>query len=163
MSQSKALIWFGDGLQALYYDERTQTKNRFGEKIQEILLVPSEELKEAHELKEDDLNILTKDGRKGIWMEFPVKEIKWLRKGIGAVVLIFSNFKGNETELMEYYDGLFEWHKSRDKTEDRLIEQVETLQEELDDSENQMLNLLRRNSEALQTIKGNYKVEEEQK
>jgi len=61
MVEAQALLMFGDGLQALYYDEKNTYVNREGNKVRPILVVPSEELRDKYNLSDEDLNIETGD------------------------------------------------------------------------------------------------------
>jgi len=130
---AEALIMYGDGLQALFYDEKNPYINREGVKVRPILVVPSEELSSKYKLTEDDLNIETEDNRRGIWVEYPSKQIDWLNKSkSGAVLFIWGGFDGEKTDIMNKMDELLEWDTQRDKTEARLRAQVSSLNRELE-------------------------------
>ena len=132
---AQTLIVFGDGGQALFYEEKAPYSNRNGVKVQPILIFPTIEVKNKHGLTEEDLNIILDDGRKGIWMEYPVKQINWLsRSKNGAVILIFCSFDGSETPLMRFYQELLQWDEQRDQTESRLRAQISKLNRDLEDA-----------------------------
>lgn len=117
----QALIWYGDGLQALFYDESNIKENMQGIKVLPLLVVPSQEIINKYKLDEEDLNIETDDGRKGLWMEYPHLQVTWLnRSKINAVIFIDCDFKGNDTRFMDRYDELLQYHRQRDKIEGRL-------------------------------------------
>lgn len=145
MSEAQALIIYGSGKQALYYEERNPYINREGVKMQPILVVPSIELKNQFGLTDEDLPITTSDRREGIWMEYPWKQIKWLSKSkSGAVLLIWCDFDGSPTPLMRELDELLEWDIERDKTESRLRMEISKLHRELEDMTSQQTELARR-------------------
>jgi len=144
MAEAQALIVFGDGVQALYYDERNPFTNKDGFKVQEILVVPSEELKNKYNLTDDDLIIETEDGRKGMWVKYPIKQIDWLNKSkTGAVIFIWCGFDGGKTNIMNKMDELLEWDQQRDRTEARLRAQISTLNRELEDVTSNQAELMR--------------------
>ena len=144
----EALILFGDGMQALYYDERHLTTNRDGIKIVPMLVVPSIELRNKYGLTEDDLTIITDDGRRGIWMEYPWKHIDWLnRTKTGAVIFVWCSFNGSETAIMRKTDELLDWSKTCDKTENLLRAQVSYLLIELQSAVAVQAELMRKMKE----------------
>lgn len=128
---SNDLIVFGDGQQALFYDEKNETLNRDFVKVIPVLVVPSIELKSKYNLTDETLPIVTDDGKRGIWMEYPKKWVKWLRKPKpGGVLLIFCAFDSSRTDFMYYYDELLDYCRQLDNTEARLRAQVSKLQRE---------------------------------
>jgi hypothetical protein len=131
-SDAQALIIYGDGLQALYYDEKNPRLNHAGVKVQPLLVVPSEELKAKVGIKDEDLKIVTNDNRKGMWIDYPIMKIKWLnRSKTGALIIIFCSFDGSDTLLMDYYDELLQYIETMEKKEARLRSQIATLEEEV--------------------------------
>lgn len=130
---SNDLIVYGDGQQALFYDEKNETLDRNFVKVIPVLVVPSIELKEKYSLTDENLPIVTDDGKRGIWMHYPKKWIKWLRKPKpGGVLLIFCAFDSSRTDLMYYYDELLDYCRQMDNAEARLRAQVSYLQRELE-------------------------------
>ena len=144
---SQVLIVFGDGLMGIYYDEKSPYLNREGVRMQPILLVPQEELKDRYGLTGEDLNIETDDNQQAIWMDYPVKQIKWLSKTRVGTVLIMCSFNGGKTDLMDYYKGLLEWDTQRDINESRLKMQVSALSRDLEDITSNQLELARKTKE----------------
>lgn len=135
MSQPQALIVYGDGVQALYYEEKNMTVDRKGVKVIPMLVAPSIELRIRYGIKDDDLNIVTDDGKKAMWVEYPTKHIKWLnRSKTGAVILVFCGYDGSRTELMDLYQDMFDWDLQRDKNESRLRGLVSKLHKDLEDA-----------------------------
>lgn len=148
MAEAQALIMYGDGLQALYYDEKNPIEDRYGVMVQPMLVVPSIEIINKYKLTDEDLIILTDDGKHGIWIEYPIKQIDWLnRSKTGALIFIWSSFDGSRTPIMRKMDELLEWDKQRDKTESRLRAQVSTLNRQLEDATSNVAELLRANKE----------------
>lgn len=143
--EAQALIMFGDGLQALFYDDKNVTKNRHNVNIIPMLIAPSEEIKMKYNLEEDDLPYVTDDKKRAIWMEYPVKQVEWLnRSKTGAVIFVHCAFDGKDTAHMRYYEDLLQWDEERDKTEARLRAQVSTLQRELEDVTSVLNEFLRK-------------------
>lgn len=154
MAEAQALIIYGDGLQALFYDDKNPTINRQGVKVHPILIVPSEELKPKFKLTDEDLNIVTEDGKRGIWMDYPVQQIDWLnRSKTGAVLFIWCSFDGGNTPIMMKMDELLEWDKQRDKTESRLRAEVSSLSRELENITSNKIELLRQLKELEDVVK----------
>jgi hypothetical protein len=145
MPEAQALIIYGNGLQALYFDDKNVTTDRKGVKVQPILVVPSDELMEKHDLREEDLNIVIEGSRRnGIWIDYPIKQIDWLNKSrTGAVLFIWCAFDRSRTPIMRKMDELLEWDEQRDRTESRLRAQVSTLQRELEDTTSNLAEILR--------------------
>lgn len=132
MVDPQALIFFGDGMQALYYDDKNRTQNRNGVWMQPILIVPSEELKKKFKLTDDDLNIKV-ETKRGAWMEYPIQQIEWLNKSKdGAVLFIYSDYNGNPTPHMRRYEELLEHDMQRDRTEQLLRMQVAKLTRDIE-------------------------------
>jgi hypothetical protein len=153
MPEFQALIIYGDGLQALYCDEKNPQPDKNGSLVIPILVVPSDELKSVYNLTDDDLPIEVNTARhgalRGIWVEYPFRQVKWLRKSpIGACVLIFCAFNRSKTELMKYYNELFEMDELSYQTESRLRAENAYLRRELDDIMSNPTEFLRRYMEA---------------
>jgi len=145
MDEAQALIIFGDGLQALYYDDKNSHPNRNGIVVQPILIVPSKEIKVKYNLKEEDLTMITEDKKKAMWVEYPIMQIDWLcRSRTGALLFVWCAFDGSETPVMRKIEELFEWDKQRDKTESRLRAQISTLQRELENVTSNQTELMRK-------------------
>jgi|SRR3990167_745642 len=148
MAGSNTLILFGDGSQALFYGEKNVEYDRENVKVIPMLIVPSEELKERYGITEEDLPILTDDGRRGRWMNYPEREVKWLNKSlIGGAILIFCAFDGDRTNLMGYYDDLLEWCEKQSQTEARLRAHISSLYHEIDELATLTQELMRKNKE----------------
>lgn len=130
----QALITFGDGLQAYYYDEKNVEKDRRGVEKRELLIVPSQEIIDKYRLTEEHLNWECDDGRKGRWIPYPVDQIWWMnRSKIGAHIIIFCSFSGAETELMQFISkGLLTKIKLLQTEKSQLKAQIYTQQEFLD-------------------------------
>ena len=159
-----ALIVYGNGLQALYYDERNPYSNRNGVKVQQILVAPSEEIISKYKLTNNDLNMLTDDNKKAMWIEYPVKQIRWINRSIsGALIFIWCAFDGAETPIMGTTNELLEWDKQRDITESRLRAQISTLQRELENVTSNEAELMRQIKELqdIQSAKQEQSTEEE--
>lgn len=134
MAKPQALIVYGDGLQALYYEEKNPIINRKGIRVRPILVAPSDEIKGRYNLTDDDLPIVTDGNKHCRWMEYPIKQVDWLCKSkTGALLFIWCAFDGGKTDIMDKLDGLLEWDEERDKKEYRLRAQVSSLQRELED------------------------------
>ena len=116
----QAGIKFGDGMDALYCGEENPKKDRNGNLLIPILVAPSEELKNVYKLTDADLpiEVETRYGTlRARMMEYPKKQVFWLRQStLGASVLIFCAFNGAKTELMKYYDYLFEMDEINERT-----------------------------------------------
>jgi hypothetical protein len=130
---SSDLILFGDGQQALYYDEKNPSLNRDGYITQKLLVVPSKELRDKYNLTDEDLNILTDDNRRGIWCEYPKEHIEWLSKSKNGVMFIACAFDGSRTKHMDRYDEVLEAVVKRDKIISRLRGWIATLEREMED------------------------------
>jgi hypothetical protein len=134
MVEAQALIIYGDGGQALYYDEKNLTTDRDGIRVQPILVAPSIELRDKFGLKEEDIPIITEDKKRAIWMEYPIQQLDWLCKSKkGAVLFIWCAFNRDKTPIMRKMDSLLEWDEQRDKTESRHRALISTLQREMED------------------------------
>lgn len=144
------LIMFGDGMQALYYDEKNVVRDIRGIKMIPILLFPSEELKKKYGVKDEDLNVMTEDGRKAMWMEYPQSQMDWLIKSkSGSVLLIWCNFNAEKTKIMNKMEDLFEVDQIRDMKESLIEGHNITLIEELKESKQDMIELARKNKELM--------------
>lgn len=142
------LILFGDGLQALYYDEKNPIISRAGYYVKPILVVPSEELKSQYKLTEKDLNIETEDGKRAMWVEYPEKYIYDLRKSRrGSVSVVFCAYNQAKSPLMKYYEGLLELIKQQDIETQRLNMLIGTLNNELENAQSNLLEMARKNKE----------------
>jgi len=150
-----ALIIFGDGGQALWYGEKNITTNREGVRVRPILVVPEGGMRERYDLEEVDLNIVTEDNRRGIWMDYPVKHMKWLTESkSGGVLLVFCAFDGSRTNLMYHYQELLDFIKLKDKTELRLRAEVSALHAELEMVTTNMPEYLRKQKEMKDIVAG---------
>lgn len=156
------LIMFGDGQQALYYDEKNPSNNREGVKVQKILVIPSQELISKYNLTEEHLNIVTDDGKQGLWMEYPVMQIEWLSRSIqNAVVFIFCAFDGKPTNIMRKYDLLLEYVNQQDKEINLLRIQVSGLQQLVQDTSSNQIEVFRSLKEWTDMVEPGGKDEEE--
>jgi hypothetical protein len=132
--EAQALIIYGDGYQAIYYAEKNVETTREGIKVRPILVVPSQELMERYEIKEEDLPERLKDGRYGVWVKYPIAEIDWLNRSLkGAAIFIWCGFDGKPTEIMRKSELLFEDIKLRDKIEDNQERKIAYLNQMLID------------------------------
>lgn len=139
---------FGNGAQALYYEESAPYVDRDGKTVQDILLVPSKELRAVHHLTDKDLTIQTEDGYRGIWGTYPTKLIRWIKTSkTGSVVLIACAYDGKRTVLMDWFDEALDLSVNHDIKENRLRAYISTLQRELEDAYNQQGNLLQKQKE----------------
>jgi hypothetical protein len=157
------LVVFGDGCQAWFYDERNPQLQVDGTKTQEILIVPSIEMRVKYGLTDDDLPMVTSDGYRGIWMSFPVKQILRLTSSKeGSVILICCSFDRQPTIVTRYYDDMLEWDQERDKTEKRLRAYISTLQAELEDIQTNPPEYIRRIKEMADTATTAKKIDEDE-
>lgn len=139
------LIIFGDGQQAFYHDEKNPTTNREGVRVQKILVLPSEELIGKYNLSEEHLSIVTEEGHRGLWMEYPVEQIEWLSRSVkNAVVFIFCAFDGKPTKIMRKYDMLLEYVNQQDKEINLLRIQVSGLQQTLEDTTSNQVEVFKK-------------------
>lgn len=116
---AQALVWYGDGLQALCYGERNVIKGKSGELVRPLFIVPSIELMKIYNIKEEELPFETEDGRRGIWMEYGVNKIDWIRRTYnGGVIFIWCAFNGAPTEIMRKPELNFEKMSMAEKMED---------------------------------------------
>lgn len=153
MVEAQALVIFGEGGQALFYDDKNPEDTREGVKVQALLIAPSEELKVKYKLTDDDLPILTDDGKKAMWVKYPIKQIDWLnRSKTGAVIFIWCAFDSGDTPIMRKMDEMLEWDKQRDKTESRLRAHISSLQRELEDVTSNQVELMRKLKEMEEVI-----------
>lgn len=148
MAEFRALVIYGDGMQAIYCDEKNITRNRRGEKVIPILVAPSDELREKYGLTEEDLPIRTEEGKYAIWIEYPISEIDWLNKSPkGAVLYIWCAFDCSKTKIMDKMEGLLESEKMRDRNEIFLMGKNATLQSQLEDVTSNVVNMLKKMKE----------------
>lgn len=153
MAEVQALIMYGNGLQALYYDEKSPEPDRDGVMVIPMLVAPSDEIITKYDLTEEqDLTLKMEDGKKAMWVSYPVKQVKWLnRSKTGAVIWIWCAFNRARTPIMGYMDELLEWDTQRDKTENRLRARISTLEREQEDLLSNLTETLR-NLKELQDI-----------
>lgn len=148
MVEFQALILYGDGEQAIFCDEQNVTLNRAGIKVKPILVAPSDELIKHNKLKEDDLNILTEERKKAVWMEYPVDQIDWLRKSkTGAVLFVWCSFDGSRTPMMDKMSELFEMIGRYNSQVVRLRANIVALEEELSSITDKRIEYLRKTKE----------------
>lgn len=151
MAKVQALIVYGDGLQAYYYDEKNPIINREGVRVRPILVAPSDEIKGRYNLTDKDLPIVSDEGTHCRWMEYPIKQVDWLCKSkTGALLFIWCSFDGSRTDIMDKLNGLLEWDEERDKREFRYRIQVSALQRELEDVTSNLPNYFRKYREITQ-------------
>lgn len=116
MGDEQGLIIFGDGLQALYYDETHEYVNRYDKKVKKILMSPGANLRKRFKLTDEKLPVIMDDGRRGVWVEYPSAYLFWRsRSKVSAVLDIACAFDGGHTEFMSRYDGLLEITEMKDK------------------------------------------------
>jgi len=139
-----ALVIYGDGMQALLYDDKNPGLNRENRMVKSLLIVPSNEINGKYNIEEEERIIDVEDkNRKGLWVEYPVKSIEWLRKTkFGAVIFIHCAFDGAETPHMSYYNELLQWTEQQDSTIARLRAQVSALQRENEDMTSAFQNFI---------------------
>lgn len=131
---AQGLIMYGDGLRALFIQKGNIKWNARNVKVVPILVIPTEEIITEFKLTEDDMNIETDDGARGMWIEYPHMQVKTLRETRdGSVILIYCSFNAAETPLMGEFDGLLEHDKHRDRIEFGLRATVATLENNLQD------------------------------
>jgi hypothetical protein len=119
MAGYKALIWYGDGLQALCYGEQNPKRDKNGVLVIPLLVVPSIELSQVYSLTEQDLTIQTSDGRRGLWVDYPENHIEWLRRAnTGAVIFVWCAFDRSNTTIMRKPEMNFEKVKIAEQMED---------------------------------------------
>lgn len=107
MAEFQALIIFGDGLQAIYHDEKPEKFNRKSVRVKPLFLTPSEELRRIYNIEDDE--IIIHHGNKGVWMEYPIRQMFWRRRSrTGAVLDIFCGYDGRRCEIMGLFDGKLE-------------------------------------------------------
>ena len=127
------LIIFGDGYQARYIHEKAEYSNEEGIMVKPILLIPTKELKEVAEIKEEEMTVTTHEGFKAMWVEYPTDYILWRNQSArDAVVDIISTFKGEHTRAMDRYKGLLEREQMRDKLEKTQQNSIIFLLKEID-------------------------------
>lgn len=153
MAEFNALIILGDGMQGIYCDEKNVTTNREGIKVQPILVAPSIELKAKYRLTDEDLNILTEEGRRAMWVEYPIDEIDWLRKSkTGAVLFIWCAFDSSETPIMKKLEGLLEKIKENDRERMMLRATIFSRQSEIEYVTSNQTELFRKYKEMQEVI-----------
>jgi hypothetical protein len=157
------LIVFGDGQQALYYDEKNPSPDRDGTVMQKVLVVPSKELREKYNLTDEDLNIKTDDGRMGLWRDYPVEYMEWLNKSKNGVMLVACAFDGSRTRHMNRYDEVLEFTSKQDRIISRLRGYIATLERELEDMVTNQKEVFRRMKEVTDVISaGHEQVDEDE-
>ena len=148
MGDEKALVVFGDGLQAYYYDEKPKRRDREGVWVYPMLIVPSLEIRSAYSLSEEHLTVQLKDGRKGFWIEYPESKVDWLHHSpLGSVILVWCGLDGRETKPTQKVESLFDLIEIKDKEIANLRASLIALNEIMQDSFSQPIELLRKQKE----------------
>lgn len=128
MAELQPLIVFGEGSQALYYQEKSPTLDKQGVNVLPILFSPSKELRDRYDITDDDLKFEMEDGRKALWASYPVKEVDWLNKSRGgSVMFIWCAPNRKSTPIMGKTNELLTFAKECNKKISRLYAYIATL------------------------------------
>lgn len=156
------LIWFGDGLQAKYYDEKMPQPNRDGQETQEILLCPEEAIIDKYNLTDEDLRYETEDSKHACWKEYPTNQMIWLNRSKGSATLfIFTGFNGNDSPMTNKFQKMLEEIQSLEEMVNLLKIKCSTLMTELKEALTEQCEVLRKQKEYADIVSETAKEEEE--
>jgi hypothetical protein len=108
MGNEKATIWFMDGEQALYYDERKPTTDNSREDVIEVLLRPSTSIIGKYGIPDDMLNIDVGEGQDklAMWVQYPEELLHWITRGVAwPKLVVLCGFDGTKTDFMKRVDS----------------------------------------------------------
>lgn len=143
-----ALVMFGNGGQARLVDEKAPIRNSRNVIVTPILIIPTKELKQKHDITDDELNIETPEGYRAKWVEYPKQSVYYIDTSPrDAVLIVEYDFRGNETIMSRRRNGLLEWDQIRDKMEEGLMNANAFLTEQFKTSQSQLLEVARSTKE----------------
>lgn len=115
-----AVIIYGEGSQAYYYQEKVPYINLKGQKMIPIQLAPDERAKKRYGLT-DDMFEIADDGYRTIWLDYPAHLVHWInRSNIGAMIIIECALDRSRTEYMSRHEAMYIEMEFSDKTIDQL-------------------------------------------
>lgn len=107
MAKEKKHIQFGDNTFAVFMDEKPLDKNKLGEEIKPICMIPSERLVREADISKEELNSEDSPyGRKPkgtVWREYPSYWVQWIRNDW---LFIWCSFNKEETEFTKKMGNL---------------------------------------------------------